>query len=395
MKMKWIFIVLILLVFCLTACGSKEPTIELTTVYDGETIDLCEPVVRAYLNAETEEEQAKALEGRPSGDLAHQNTYFKWEGDGSSNYTLYIADNKEFENAYTYETTQTQQYWAGVLIPGKTYYWKVVGDIEGSTSKVDTFQTLDAPVRYITTVNIPNVRDMGGWQTEQGQKVKYGMLLRGGRTNPNGGNTCEEADAKLFSQTLGVKTEIDLRTQNADDGNQNRSVFGEGVHYYKATLGQYCYVLPNFYQTDPYERSYDERSKYSIKEIFKVLADEENYPIYFHCNAGADRTGTIAFLINGVLGVPYEDLTRDFELTSFSRMGDRYRSEIENGEFAETGVMQDDTGNYVAWGKMYQMMMQDYGTEDGTLASAIENYLVTVCKVKQEDIESLKSIMLE
>ena len=58
-------------------------------------------------------------------------------------------------------------------------------------------------------------------------------------------------------------------------------------------------------------------------------------------------------------------------------------------------VMQDNADNYIAWGKMYQTMMQDYGTEDGTLASAIENYLVTVCKVKKEEIESMKSIMLE
>lgn len=391
MKMKWIFILLILsLLFCLTACGSKEPTIELTTVYDGETIDLCEPELRAYLNAETEEEQAIALKGRTSLDLAHQNTNFKWEGDGSSNYTLYIADNKEFENAYTYETRQTQQYWVGVLIPGKTYYWKVVGDIEGSTSRVDTFKTLDAPVRYITTTDIPNVRDLGGWQTEDGKTVKYGLLYRGGKTNPNGGNSCAQSDAELFSQTLGVKTEIDLRTQDADDGNQSRSVFGDRVFYYKATLTQYSYIFPDFEQTEPYERSYDSRSKYSIREIFRVLADEENYPVFFHCNAGADRTGTVAFLINGVLGVSYEDLTRDFELTS-----GRYRSAIVDGKFAEDGVMQDNADNYIAWDKMYQTMMQDYGTEDGTLASAIENYLVTVCKVKEEEIESMKSIMLE
>ena len=44
---------------------------------------------------------------------------------------------------------------------------------------------------------------------------------------------------------------------------------------------------------------------------------------------------------------------------------------------------------------MYQTMMTEYGTEDKTLASAIENYLVTVCKVKEEEIESLKNIMLE
>ena len=392
MKMNYILILLVLTaLLCFTACGKQEPTIELTSAYDGATVDLCEPVVRAYLDAETEEEQIKALLEKEGVDYAHQTVVFSWEGDESSKYTLYIADNQEFEDAYTFETTQTQlQTGTGVLIPGETYYWKVVGDAKGSTSKVDTFQTLDAPVRFITTVKIPNVRDLGGWQTEDGKTVKYGLIYRGGKTNANGGNSCIEYDVELFAETLGVKTEIDLRTQNSDDGSQTASVFGDGVFYYKTTLTQCNYIFPDFEQTEPYERKYDSRSKYSIQEIFKVLADEDNYPIYFHCNAGADRTGTVAFLINGVLGVSYEDLTRDFELTS-----GRYRSKIENGAFTEDGVMQDNADNYIAWGKMYKTMMEEYGTEDGTLASAIENYLVTVCNVKKEDIENLKAIMLE
>ena len=392
MKMNVFIIVLVLAgLLCLTACDSKEPTIELTSAYDGATVDLCDPEVRAYLNAETEEEQIKTLLEKEEKNHSHQTVSFSWTSDESSKYTLYIADNEEFENAYTFETTQTEmKTGTGVFIPGKTYYWKVVGDAKGSTSKVDTFQTLDAPVRFITTTDIPNVRDLGGWQTEDGKTVKYGLVYRGGKTNTASTNGCSQFDMDLFANTLGIETEIDLRTQDADDGSQSRSVFGDGVFYYKTTLTQCNYIFPDFEQEEPVKRSYDSRSKYSIREIFRVLADEENYPIYIHCNAGADRTGTVAFLINGVLGVSYEDLTRDFELTS-----GRYRSVIVDGKFTEDGVMQDDEGNYIAWGKMYQTMMQDYGTEDGTLASAIENYLMTVCKVKEEEIESVKSIMLE
>lgn len=392
MKMNVFILVLVLAgLLCLTACGSKEPTIELTSAYAGSTVDLCDPEVRAYLNAETEEEQIKALLEKEEKNHSHQTVSFSWTSDESSKYTLYIADNEEFENAYTFETTQTEmKTGTGVLVPGKTYYWKVVGDAKGSTSKVDTFQTLDAPVRFITTTDIPNVRDLGGWQTQDGKTVKYGLVYRGGKTNTASTNGCSEFDKELFANTLGIETEIDLRTQDSDDGGQSRSVFGDGVFYYKTTLTQYSYIFPDFEQTEPYTRSYDSRSKYSIREIFRVLADEENYPIYIHCNAGADRTGTVAFLINGVLGVSYEDLTRDFELTS-----GRCRSEIVDGKFTGDGVMQDDEGNYIAWGKMYQTMMQDYGTEDGSLASAIENYLITVCKVKKEEIESMKSIMLE
>lgn len=380
MKMKILMIVMLvsLVVFCVFGCSSKKPSIALKSVYNGEVIDLCEKPVREYLEADTESEQADILYHNQQNTLIHQAAVFSWEGDGSSKYTLYIADNEQFENAYTYETNMTSIAKIGVLIPGTTYYWKVMGDTEGSTSAVDTFCTKDAPVRFITTTSIINVRDIGGWETESGKKVNYELLYRGGKTNPNDGNECAESDAILFRETLGIRTELDLRTANADDGGQTKSVFGDDVRYVKASASQY------FYQPVP-----------NVKEIFEVLGDEANYPILFHCNAGADRTGTVAFLVNGVLGVSYEDLTRDFELTSFSEAGKRWRSNIVNGTFTEDGIMQQDEINYVAWQKMYQMIMENYKTEDGTLSSAIENFLVTACKVEQKDIDNLRKIMLQ
>ena len=41
-----------------------------------------------------------------------------------------------------------------------------------------------------------------------------------------------------------------------------------------------------------------------------AIADENRYPVYIHCTGGADRTGTLAFLINALLGVGEDDLIR-------------------------------------------------------------------------------------
>ena len=92
--------------------------------------------------------------------------------------------------------------------------------------------------------------------------------------------------------------------------------------------------------------------------------------------------------------MPYESLTKDFEITSFMGMGNRWRGSAESG-FTD-GVMSDTYNEtYVAWGKMYELMMHYYSTEEGTLSSAIENYLEKVCGVSRDTIESIRDIMLE
>ena len=45
----------------------------------------------------------------------------------------------------------------------------------------------------------------------------------------------------------------------------------------------------------------------AIRKVFSILADKTNYPTFFHCSIGTDRTGYIAFLINAYLGVEEEN----------------------------------------------------------------------------------------
>ncbi len=123
------------------------------------------------------------------------------------------------------------------------------------------------------------------------------------------------------------------------------------------------------------------QSKSNIAKIFSLLADEENYPVYIHCNAGADRTGTIYTLIHGILGVSEEDATRDFELTSFSTMGTRLRDEVQ----------QNDNMNYVAYGKFMNTLKEF--SPSGDFNEGVENYVKSL-GVTDEEISAIRNILL-
>ncbi len=340
-------------------------------------VDICDDVIRGYLSATTVSKQYYWLNEYSGASYDNQIIELDWRYDGSTIFTLWVSENADFKNAVK-TVVKSMFIDTTTLVPGKTYYWKVVGNLTDNPLGGGKIKVKDAPVRWIKIDGTGNVRDMGGWKTESGKTVKYEMLYRGKALDgvtEDGINTIKQ---------LGFKTEIDIRAER----NNPKPPQVSGMKYrFLNTEAQYDRIFSS---------GSEEEVKANYKEIFKILSDKSNYPIFTHCSAGADRTGTYAFILNGLLGVSYEDLTRDFELTSFSSSGKRWRGSGAGGTFASNDlVMQEDSNNYVAWGKLYKEMMAKYGTGDGKLSSAIENYLISYIGVPKSQIDSFKSIMLK
>lgn len=386
------------MIFCVGACSAAAETteimddnpIKITKKYNGEEISFLPSPIASYLAAKTEKEQVKILKQNEFSACYGLNAEFCWESDEVDEYIVHFSKNSDFSDESVARSFSTSLDDFGVLselIPGRKYYWKVTDAAGEKTSVTDSFVYKDETVRIIVADGATNIRDIGGWETSDGKCVAYGKFYRGGRPNDIKVN-----GKKTFSQRLKVKTELDLRA-DSDDGGQKDCAFGDAV-YKKISIGQYGYVVPAFYREKPNFRKYDGYSDKAIGRIFALFADENNYPIYYHCNAGADRTGTLTFLLNGFLGVPYESLVKDFELTSFSAYGKRWRGEIDGDGFIN-GVMQDDNLNYVAFGELYKLIMENYAEENETLSEAIEKYLKTACGVSDSQLEKIRKILIE
>ena len=360
-------------------------------------VDLRSDVIRDFVNCKSEKEICKMLLTATTSD--EQDLYVPVTGhynyDGIK-YEIEFSEDKDYTDSYKLESFDDPIPTYG-LIPGRTYYYRINDfDDPGHYIKTGQIKTKRTPGTFYTIDGMHNVRDLGGWKAENGKTIKFDKIIRGGIPNYYGDTPIYTSDGyEIISHSLKLKGEIDLR-HSGDDHGQTRNIFSEEYPYLRASLSVDSEILPFFEQSEPVARRYNSKTPSTIKSIFSFLADESNYPLYVHCNAGADRTGTICMIIEGLLGVSVNDIYKDFELTSFSVYGKRWRSDIDRDNllFHEDGVMQDDMNNYVAMGKCVETLWKTYAPK-GTYQEAVANYLKIVCNVTDEEINTLKSIVLE
>ncbi|MBE6564306.1 MAG: tyrosine-protein phosphatase [Ruminococcaceae bacterium] len=173
------------------------------------------------------------------------------------------------------------------------------------------------------TYGLQNMRDLGGWPCDGGT-IKYNLLIRGG-TVINAADT----DRNTWVKLLGIKHDLFVKTY-ADSELEGReqyrkqSPLGESVSLYQQDLSA---------EGSENKRNFS-MAKEQMNGIMNRLFDNAiaGETTYFHCLAGADRTGMVAIVTEGVLGVSLSDIDRDYELTSFNclreRNGDGYRADI-------------------------------------------------------------------
>ena len=167
--------------------------------------------------------------------------------------------------------------------------------------KAGTLKPLDF-LRWIRTRNNSaeawNVRDLGGWACDGGT-VKYGLLIRGGKLS--------SADPAVLVGEMGIQHDLDLRGRegggSGDEPEMTESPLGNDV-WYTRTQQYAWYALTPVATWQAYFRC-----------VIDAVTHRE--PVYFHCTAGADRTGTLACVLEGLLGMSQSDIDKDYELTTF------------------------------------------------------------------------------
>lgn len=210
----------------------------------------------------------------------------KFESDGLPLYEIILSESKDIAQGVKYLADSPSLTLENLKV-GCEYFVFISGEFAGN------FKTADEKFRFIRIDGLLNVRDLGGI------KIRQGMIYRG--SDIMGEYSITEAGKETFLRELGIKTELNLRKETSPDRISPLS------------------DIPQIYLPyRPYMEVFEEEHRRGICKIFDFLADENNYPVYFHCLGGADRTGMIAIYLRALLGESDEDILTDYELTSLS-----------------------------------------------------------------------------
>jgi protein-tyrosine phosphatase len=159
-----------------------------------------------------------------------------------------------------------------------------------------------------------NVRDLGGYRTEDGKVTKRHSLLRADALN----NLTEEDCRMLYE--YGVRCIIDLRSLEETEREPDKLPGGyKDIEYLHVPIQDHVRASryseefpPSMWQL--YRWLLDD-SKESFCRIFKTIGKYSDSCVLFHCSGGKDRTGTIAMLLLKLAGVEDGTVIADYAAT--------------------------------------------------------------------------------
>ena len=230
--------------------------------------------------------------------------FVKWDNSDPSinHFEIVLATDRELKNVVEEDrniSKETNSYRFLNLLINQDYYYQISTVFNEKTikSKVFHFKTKGYS-RLLDVEGMSNFRDCGGYHTEYGE-IKQGLMFRGSRLDD-----MTEKGRDIILNKLHIKCDLDLRGS------------GEGIinplnlsHYYQISVPWYIVTIN------------DEKQYPKCKEALSVFCEKENYPLYFHCSVGRDRTGTFAAIVDALLGADEERVLKNYFTSMFSVTG--------------------------------------------------------------------------
>jgi protein-tyrosine phosphatase len=184
----------------------------------------------------------------------------------------------------------------------------------------------------IPIASVPNLRDLGGWPTTDGRRVRRGRVLRSVDLS-----RMQDADVPGLAG-LGIRTVYDLRTEVERAVAPDRpvpgveavvaiDVLGESIGSLAGHMSQVlanpaiaAELLGGRQARDLFLQTYRDivtagHARVAYRQLFVDLTTQP-MPCLIHCTTGKDRTGWAAASLLLLLGVHPDDVMAEYLLTN-------------------------------------------------------------------------------
>lgn len=244
--------------------------------------------------------------------------------------------------------------------------------------------------RHIKFDGIHNFRDLGGYQSRDGRTVKWGNIYRSGQLFSPSQNDI----TKIYE--LQIKTIMDFRSHDEIKERPNYSFQNTNYLHYPAVNDDRIVsdmkslsrmnrdLMKTFYKDVPINNK-------TYKKLFRLLLENDNLPIVFHCTAGKDRTGAASALILLALGVDMDTVMKDYLLTNIylenftQKILGMYRKELDDNAYNNMKYMLSAQSDFL------EITLQHINNIYGDFDTYLENDL----GVKKKDRKLLEKMYLE
>jgi len=245
--------------------------------------------------------------------------------------------------------------------------------------------------RNVIVPGTQNFRDIGGYATGSRNEIGWGKVYRSAQLDSI------SAHGYQVLKGLGIKTIIDLRDHREYGAKSPRL---KGFKFVNAPLYT-DHIYDRLKRIHNGETPIDsiqiilqkinleliDGKNKEIKKVFQTLLDPHNYPIVITCSTGKMRTGFITALLLNLLGVNYEMVVQDYELSN------NYFNITRSCNYAFTlseSTQEAITALYTSQGDCldgaFEKIQRQYGS--------VENYLCKKVGLSQKDVKQLKNILL-
>lgn len=181
-------------------------------------------------------------------------------------------------------------------------------------------ETLRVAERVLPVAGVQNFRDVGGYRTVDGRRVRWGLVYR------SAGLSEVAPDQAGPLEGLGIRTIHDLRSTDERRSQPTRWPTAKPptikARDYDMDMSGFARAFAD--GIDAAEARQTFRAFYpgvldshrdQFRELFQTLLAAEG-PVLYHCSAGKDRTGVATGLVLTALGVPRETVLADYALSN-------------------------------------------------------------------------------